>query len=222
MGTLPDTKGEAMAEHTCNVAVVYYSATGTIFTLADALRAGAADTGADVRMRQVEETAPPQAIARNDAWIAHLGGTAHIPVVTHDDLLWADAIVFGTPARFGNVASQLKQFMDTLSGLWMRDLLCDKVYSGFTSTASAHGGQESTLLALYNSVYHFGGVLVPPGYKDHVHDSAGNPHGASHVTGEDGSIPVDEIALNAARFQGQRVATMAAALKTGLTALVAG
>ncbi|WP_328647651.1 NAD(P)H:quinone oxidoreductase [Amycolatopsis sp. NBC_00348] len=208
-----------MSEPTCHVAVVYYSATGTIFTLADAVRAGAADAGAEVRLRRVEEIAPVQAVARNGAWVEHLAATGHIPVATHDDLLWADAVVFGTPARFGNVASQLKQFLDTLSGLWMRDLLSDKVYSGFTSTASAHGGQESTLLALYNSVYHFGGVIVPPGHKDHRNDSAGNPYGASHVTGDDGSIAVGETALTAARSQGRRVATMAAALRYGLAAV---
>lgn len=150
-----------------------------------------------MRLRRVEEIAPVQAIARNGAWIEHLAGTGHIPVATHD-LLWADAVVFGTPARFGNVASQLKQFLDTLSGLWMRDRLADKVYSGFTSTASAHGGQESTPPALYNS--------------------GGNPYGASHVTGDDGSIAVDDPASTAARSHGHRVATMAAALKHGLTA----
>jgi NAD(P)H dehydrogenase (quinone) len=201
-----------------NVAIVYYSATGTIYTLADAVRAGASDAGAAVRLRRVEELAPLRAILSNDAWVQHLAATSHIPLATHEDLLWADAVIFGTPARFGNVASQLKQFIDTLSGLWRRDLLSDKVYSGFTSTASAHGGQESTLLALYNSIYHFGGIIASPGYMNHVNDSAGNPYGAGHVTGEDGSIPVDETALNAARFQGERIAGLAATFKAGRAA----
>ncbi|MEW2501098.1 NAD(P)H:quinone oxidoreductase [Amycolatopsis sp. NPDC047767] len=205
-----------MSEGCCRIAVVYYSATGTVFTLAEAVREGAVAAGAQVRLRRVAEIAPASAIARNRGWREHLAATGHVPVATHEDLLWADGIVFGTPARFGNIASQLKQFFDTLTGLWARDLLVDKVYSGFTSSASAHGGQETTLLALYNSVYHFGGVLVPPGFKGHVDDSGGNPYGASHITGEDGSITVDEPALAAARAQGHRVATMAAALKTGL------
>ncbi|RPK33551.1 NAD(P)H:quinone oxidoreductase [Streptomyces sp. ADI93-02] len=204
-----------------NVAVVYYSATGTIFRLADEVRAGAADTGADVRMRRVEETAPLPAVTRNPTWVDHVSSTQHIPVATHDDLLWADAILFGTPARFGNVAAQLKAFIDTLAGLWHQDLLADKVYSAFTSTASLHGGQESTLLALYNSVYHFGGIIVPPGYKNHVIDGPGNPYGSGHVTGEDGSVAVGEESLTAARSQGRRVADMAAALKAGFAVKVA-
>ncbi|MGW4487603.1 NAD(P)H:quinone oxidoreductase [Amycolatopsis sp. NPDC004368] len=205
-----------MSEGCSKIAVVYYSATGTVFTLAEAVRAGAMAAGAQVRLRRVAEIAPSSAIARNRGWREHLAATEHVPIAAHEDLLWADGIVFGTPARFGNIASQLKQFFDTLTGLWARDLLVDKVYSGFTSSASAHGGQETTLLALYNSVYHFGGVLVPPGFKGHANDSGGNPYGASHSTGEDGSIAVDETALASARAQGHRVATMAAALKTGL------
>jgi NAD(P)H dehydrogenase (quinone) len=204
-----------MSEST-NVTIVYYSSTGTVYQLAEAVRAGAADAGAEVRLRRVPELAPAEAIAAKEAWISHLSETKHIPTATHDDIIWADAVIFGTAARFGNVASQLKQFIDTLSGLWYRDLLSDKVYSGFTSTASLHGGQESTLLAMYNSIYHFGGVIVTPGYKGHVNDSDRNPYGASHVTGADGSRPVDDAALEAARFQGHRVATMAAALKCGL------
>ncbi|KEF94983.1 NAD(P)H:quinone oxidoreductase, type IV [Mycobacterium sp. TKK-01-0059] len=198
-----------------NVTIVYYSSTGTIYQLADSVRAGAAEVGAEVRLRRVHELASAEAIATNSAWAAHLAETEHIPTATHDDLLWADAIVFGTPTRFGNVAAQLKQFMDTLSSLWHRDLLSDKVYSGFTSSASMHGGQESTLLALYNSIYHFGGILVTPGYKNHTDDSNHNPYGASYVTGDDpGSI--DDAAREAAQFQGRRVATMAAALTNGL------
>jgi NAD(P)H dehydrogenase (quinone) len=199
-----------------NVTIVYYSATGTVHQLADSVRAGAAETGAEVRLRRVPETAPAEAIAANTAWMEHVTESKHIPTVTQEDLTWADAVVFGTPTRFGNVAAQLKQFLDTLSGLWHQDKLSDKVYSGFTSTASTHGGQESTLLALYNSIYHFGGIIVTPGYKGHTGDSERNPYGASHVTGEDGSRPVDDVARAAAHFQGQRVAGMAAALRLGL------
>jgi NAD(P)H dehydrogenase (quinone) len=128
---------------------------------------------------------------------------------------WADAVVFGSPTRFGNIASQLKQFIDTLGGLWAQGLLANKVYSGFTASSTAHGGQESTLLALYNSVHHFGGILVAPGYTDPVKYVDGNPYGTSHVSGQ-GSIPVDETTHNAAQYQGSRVATLAAALKIGL------
>src|SRR6202012_6307096 len=103
--------------------------------------------------------------------------------------------------------SQRKQYLDTLGGLWAQGQLADKVYSGFTATATKHGGQESTLLALYNSIYHFGGIVVAPGYTDASKFADGNPYGTSHVDGQ-GTIPVDDIAINAARFQGRRVATI--------------
>lgn len=126
-------------------------------------------------------------------------------------------MIFGSPTRFGNIASQLKQFIDTLGGLWAQGLLADKVYSGFTASATAHGGQESTLLALYNTIHHFGGILIAPGYTDPVKFADGNPYGTSHVNGQ-GAIPVDETARAAAAYQGRRIAVLTAALKAGRTA----
>ena len=93
--------------------------------------------------------------------------------------MWADAVLFGSPTRFGNVASQLKQYLDTLGPQWGEGKLADKVYAGFTAAKTDHGGQESTLLALYNTIYHFGGILVPPGYTDPVKFDDGNPYGVS-------------------------------------------
>lgn len=199
------------------VAVIYYSATGTIYELAKSVKAGAEAAGAEVRLLKVAELAPQAAIAANPAWLAHSTATRDVPVASADDVLWADAVIFGSPTRFGNVASQLKQFLDTLGGLWAQGLLADKVYSGFTASATAHGGQESTLLALYNTVHHFGGVLVTPGYTDPVKYADGNPYGTSHVNGQ-GAIPVDDTARAAAQYQGRRVATLTAALKAGLNA----
>ena len=138
-----------------------------------------------------------------------------MPLATPDDVQWAEAVIFGSPTRFGNVSAQLKQFIDTLGGLWAQGVLANKVYSGFTSTATRHGGQESTLLALYNSVHHFSGIVVAPGYADPVKFADGNPYGTSHIDGQ-GTIPVDDIARDAAAFQGRRVATITAALKAGL------
>lgn len=115
-------------------------------------------------------------------------------------MVWADAVIFGTPTRYGNVTAQLKQFLDTLGGLWQAGQLADKVYSGFTASSTTHGGQESTLLALYNTIYHFGGILVPPGYTDPSKFVDGNPYGTSHVSGQ-GDIPVAEQTLTAARVQ---------------------
>jgi NAD(P)H dehydrogenase (quinone) len=122
-------------------------------------------------------------------------------------------VIFGSPTRYGNVAAQLKQFIDTLGPQWQQGLLADKVYSGFTATSTQHGGQESTLLALYNTVHHFGGIVVAPGYTDPVKFADGNPYGTSFVSGQ-GDVP-DDTALAAGEYQGRRVATIATALKAG-------
>ena len=115
------------------------------------------------------------------------------PTATPDDIVWADAVLFGSPTRFGNVASQLKQYLDTLGPQWGEGKLADKVYAGFTAAKTDHGGQESTLLALYNTIYHFGGILVPPGYTDPVKFEDGNPYGVSHGTGADGDVPLGDV-----------------------------
>jgi NAD(P)H dehydrogenase (quinone) len=200
------------------VAVIYYSSTGTVHEIAQAVAEGARAAGAEVRLLKVAELAPADAIAANPAWQAHASSTRHIEQAGPDDMLWADAVIFGSPTRFGNVASQLKQFIDTLGGLWSQGLLADKVYSGFTATATAHGGQESTLLALYNTVHHFGGIIVTPGYTDPVKFVDGNPYGTSHVNGQ-GALPVDDTTRAAAVYQGKRVAALTAAFKAGLTSL---
>ncbi|MFE0633319.1 NAD(P)H:quinone oxidoreductase [Streptomyces sp. NPDC058864] len=204
--------------HTPNVAVIYYSSTGTIHQLAETIAAGAAESGANVRLLRVAELAPKEVVAGVKPWADHAAATEHIPVATPDDIKWADAVIFGTPTRFGNVASQVKQFLDTLGGLWSQGLLADKVYSGFTSTAQLHGGQESTLLALYNSIYHFGGFIVPPGFTDPVKFVDGNPYGTSHVTGADAQFPVDSTARAAGAFQGRRIADVARIMKAGRAA----
>jgi NAD(P)H dehydrogenase (quinone) len=201
------------------VAVVYYSSTGTVHQLAEAVARGAREEGAEVRLLRVPELAPAEAIAANPAWGAHVAATQNVPVAAADDILWADAVIFGSPTRFGNVASQLKQFLDTLGGQWAQGLLADKVYSGFTATSTAHGGQESTLLALYNTVHHFGGFVVAPGYTDQIKFVDGNPYGTSHMAGQ-GDIPVDDTARAAAAYQGKRVATVTAQLLSGRAAMV--
>jgi NAD(P)H dehydrogenase (quinone) len=196
------------------MSVIYYSSTGTTYAIAAAVAEGAREAGADVRLRKVRELAPEDAIAANDGWVAHAAATEDVPEATGDDMLWADAVVLGSPTRYGNISAQLKQFLDSLGGLWFQGLLADKVYSGFTSSATAHGGQESTLLALYNTIHHFGGILVTPGYTDPLKFADGNPYGTSHVDGE-GWFPVDGTTRAAAAYQGKRVATVTAALKAG-------
>ncbi|HWN28701.1 MAG TPA: NAD(P)H-dependent oxidoreductase, partial [Actinomycetospora sp.] len=147
-----------MATVTPKVSIIYYSSTGTIHALAQEYAKGLENAGAEVRIRKVHELAPPEAIASNEAWQKHAEETQDVPEATADDVLWADAVVFGSPTRYGNVTAQLKQFIDTLGPQWAQGQLADKVYSGFTSTSTPHGGQESTLLALYNTFHHFGGI----------------------------------------------------------------
>ncbi|HZD67345.1 MAG TPA: NAD(P)H-dependent oxidoreductase, partial [Actinomycetes bacterium] len=127
-----------------NLAVIYYSSTGNVHALAEALAEGAVQAGAQVRLRRVAELAPAEAIDSNPAWRAHADATASIPVATHDDLRWADAYAFGTPTRYGNVSAQLKQFLDTTASLWAAGELADKPATAFTSAINTHGGNEST------------------------------------------------------------------------------
>jgi NAD(P)H dehydrogenase (quinone) len=193
-----------------NVAVIYYSSTGNVYDLALGVAEGAEKAGAQVRLRRVPELAPDAAIASNPAWRAHLAATAQIPVATHDDLRWADAYAFGTPTRYGNVSSQLKQFLDTTAGLWAAGELSDKPATGFTSAINRHGGNESTLLALYNTMYHWGAIVVAPGYTDPAFTAAGgNPYGVAHPSG---TGKPSEQAMEAARRQGERLARVAARL----------
>ncbi|MFC5721597.1 NAD(P)H:quinone oxidoreductase [Streptomyces gamaensis] len=198
-----------------NVAVIYYSATGNVHALARAAAEGAEKAGANVRLRRVAETAPPQAIASNPAWDQHVKETAPgVEVAALDDLVWADAVIFGTPTRYGNPASQLRAFIDTTGQLWFQGRLAGKVLSAFTSSTTLHGGQESTILALANTFYHWGGIIVPPGYTDPVQFQTGNPYGASHA----GSEAPSDITLQSAAYQARRVTDITTALKNGQSA----
>ncbi|MEE1938258.1 NAD(P)H:quinone oxidoreductase [Streptomyces sp. TRM 70361] len=199
------------------LAVIYYSSTGYAAEIAKEIAETAEKAGAEVRLLKAAELAPEAAIASNEAWAAHAAASAGVPVATPADVEWADAVIFGSPTRFGNISSQLKQFIDTLGGLWAQGKLANKVYSGFVTTATAHGGQESTLLALYNSIHHFGGLIASPGYTDAVKFVDGNPYGTSHIDAQ-GNNPVGDQTRNAARHQAQRVVKIAAALKTGFAA----
>jgi NAD(P)H dehydrogenase (quinone) len=200
------------------VAVIYYSSTGTIHGMAERLSAAAEKAGAEVRLRQVAELAPDEAIASNAAWSQHFDNTKDEPKATADDIVWADAVLFGTPTRYGNVASQLKQFIDSLGPQWQQGLLADKVYAGFTSSMTAHGGQESTLLALYNVVYHWGGIIAPPGYTDAVKFADGNPYGVSHVTGPTNDAPLSDVDEQAIDHLATRTVTIARRLVKGAAA----
>jgi NAD(P)H dehydrogenase (quinone) len=196
------------------VSVIYYSATGSVHTLAERAVEAAEKAGAEVRLRKVRELAPKEAVESNEGWSRHALETEDVPEATADDVVWADAVIFGTPTRYGNVAAQLKQFLDTLGPQWAQGKLADKVYTGFVSTGTNHGGQETTLLALYNSVYHFGGIIVPPGYTDPSKFADGNPYGASHISAN-GANPPQEQDLTAVAYSATRAVEVAARLKRG-------
>ncbi|MEE8389841.1 MAG: NAD(P)H:quinone oxidoreductase [Anaerolineae bacterium] len=200
---------------TVKLAVIYYSSTGTNYQMALAAKEAAEQAGAEVRLRKVRELAPDAAIDSNPAWRAHIEATKDVPEVTLDDLEWADAYIFGTPTRFGNVTSQLKQFLDTTGGLWSQGKLSNKVVAGFTSAMNPHGGQESTLLALYNTFYHWGSIIAPPGYTDQIVFAAGgNPYGVSTTAPPD-KTTVDEPILDAMRYMTRRVVTVAQWIANG-------
>ncbi len=198
----------------CKLAVIYYSATGTIHAMAKRLAAAGELDEAEVRLRQVPELAPPEAIASNAAWSQHFDRTKDEPRATADDVVWADAVLFGTPTRSGNVTSQLKQFLDTLGPQWQQGLLSDKVYAGFTSSMTRHGGQESTLLALYQTIHHFGGIIVAPGYTDPIKFADGNPYGVSHVTGPNNDDALTAEGYAALDHMATRVVSMARRLRS--------
>ena len=194
------------------LAVIYYSATGTIDAMARKVAEVAEAAGAEVRLRHVAELAPQEAIESQDAWKAHRDQVADEPEATPDDMVWADAVILGTPTRFGNVSSQLKQFIDTLGGEWQAGKLADKPYAAFTSSQTAHGGQEQTLMALYATIIHWGGLVVTPGYTDGLKFVDGNPYGASHVTGASNDAPLDDKVNDALEHLTQRVLRFAGKL----------
>jgi NAD(P)H dehydrogenase (quinone) len=194
------------------VAVIYYSATGNVHGLGKAIAEGAAKAGAEVRLRHVQELASELTISQNQYWGRHRSIVGEEPVATLEDLEWADGVAFGTPTRFGNVAAQLKQFIDQAGRLWQEGKLADKVATSFTSSQTTHGGQESTILALNNAFYHWGMVVLPVGYTvQEVFAAGGNPYGTSFVSGHRVTGP-DEQALALGHYQGQRLARYAAVI----------
>ncbi len=199
-------------------AVIYYSATGSTYELAREVVRGAEEAGAEVRLRKVHELAPQQAIESNPKWAEYVRATADVPEASVDDLEWANALIFGTPTRFGNVSAQLKEFMDMAGPLWARGALIDKVVSGFVTVGTRHGGHESTLLALYNTMYHWGAIVVPPGYTSPVLFQTGNPYGAS-FTSENGTADPSDLDRASARYLGARTVDVAQRLSTGTRAM---
>jgi NAD(P)H dehydrogenase (quinone) len=198
-----------------NLAVIYYSSTGINYQLAQWAKEAGEEAGSDVKVLKVPELAPDSAIDSNPAWRAHVDATKDVPVATSDDIVWADAIIFSTPTRFGNVASQMKQFIDTQGGIWASGKTVNKVVSAMTSAQNPHGGQEATILALYTSMAHWGAIIVPPGYTDQVlYATGGNPYGTSVSQGQDGKM-VEDV-QSAVKHQAKRTVQVASWLKSGV------
>ncbi|WP_188454780.1 NAD(P)H:quinone oxidoreductase [Virgibacillus oceani] len=196
------------------LAVIYYSSTGTNYELAKWAEAGAKEAGAEVKVVKVPELAPQAAIESNPAWKAHSEATADVPVATSDDIEWADAIIFSVPTRFGNVASQMKQFLDTQGGLWASGKTVNKVVSAMSSAQNPHGGQEATILSLYTSMLHWGAIIAAPGYTDPVlYGAGGNPYGTSVTQGQDGKM-VEDVE-GAVKHQAKRTVDIASRVVAG-------
>jgi NAD(P)H dehydrogenase (quinone) len=202
---------------TLKILVVYYSLYGHVKRMAEAVKEGAEQVkGAEVYLRRVPETLPQDVIEKMGAAEAQKS-FANIPVCNTDDLAEADAIIFGTPTRFGNMCGQMRQFLDSTGGLWAKGALVGKVGSVFTSSATQHGGQESTILSFHINLLHHGMIVVGLPYAfagqmriDEI--TGGSPYGASTIAGGQGERMPSENELNGARFQGRHVAEITAKL----------
>jgi len=199
------------------ILIVFYSTYGHIYKMAKAVAEGAkAVSGAEVEIRRVPETLPSDVLEKMGAVEAQKA-FSHVPVCTVEELTQADAVIFGTPTRFGNMCGQMRQFLDATGSLWAEGALVGKVGSVFAASATQHGGQESTILTFHVSLLHHGFVVVGLPYTfqgqmriDEI--TGGSPYGASTIAGGDGSRMPSENELTAAQFQGKHVAEIAAKL----------
>ncbi|MDJ0804879.1 MAG: NAD(P)H:quinone oxidoreductase [Desulfobacterales bacterium] len=199
------------------VLILYYSTYGHVHKMAEAVAEGVAEVGgAEAVLRRVPETLPPDVLEKMGAVEAQKS-MDHVPVATVDDLAAADAVIFGTPTRFGNMCGQMRQFLDATGQLWAKGALVGKVGSVFTCSATQHGGQESTILSFHISLLHHGFVIVglPYAYQGQMRTdeiTGGSPYGASTIAGGSGERMPSDNELDAARFQGKHVAQIASKL----------
>jgi len=199
------------------VQIVFYSMYGHVYRLAEAVAEGVREVdGAEASLFRVPELVPEEALVKSGAKAAQ-EAFAHVPVATVGQLSDADAIIFGTPTRFGNMCAQMRNFLDQTGGLWVKGALIGKPGSVFTSTATQHGGQETTLTSFHTTLLHHGMVVVGVPYSEQrqmtmAEISGGSPYGASTIAGGDGSRRPSENELAIARFQGRHVAAIATKL----------
>lgn len=196
--------------------IVYYSSTGANHQLAQWAVEGAEQIGSETRLRKVQELAPEGAIAGNPAWKKHADATASVQVAELNDLEWADVLVFSAPTRYGTLPAQMKQFLDSTGPLWAKGKLANKVVTGMSSAMNVHGGQEATILSLYTTMYHWGALVVAPGYTDPIlFKTGGNPYGTSATVDDKGAIKDD--VKPAVIHQVKRAVTVAMWIKKGST-----
>jgi NAD(P)H:quinone oxidoreductase type IV len=201
------------------IQVIFYSMYGHVYQMAEAVAAGARKAGGEVTLWQVPELVPDDILAKSGAAAAR-AAFAHVPLAKPTQLVEADAIVFGTPTRFGNMAAQMRNFLDQTGGLWANGALVGKVGSAFTSTASQHGGHETTLVSFHMTLLHHGMIIVGTPYTEQrllnmAEITGGTPYGATTLAGIDGSRQPSENELGIARFQGRHVAQITNALVAG-------
>jgi NAD(P)H dehydrogenase (quinone) len=202
----------------CKVLIVHYSMYGHIYRMAEAVAEGVNEVaGCEAVIKRVPETLSSEVLGTMGALEAGKS-MAHIPVATVDDLVAADAVIFGTPTRFGNMCGQMRQFLDATGQLWMKGSLVGKIGSVFASSATQHGGQESTILSFHITLLHQGMVVVGlpytfAGQMDISEITGGSPYGASTITGGKGERMPSDNELAGARFQGAHVARIALKLK---------
>ncbi len=196
------------------VKIFFYSMYGHVYRMAEAVAAGAREVeGVEVELLQVPELIPDEVLAKSGTKKAR-EVFAHIPVARVNDLVDADAIIFGTPTRFGNMCAQMRNFLDQTGGIFAKNALVGKVGSVFTSSNTQHGGQETTIITFYITLLHHGMVIVGLPYSESRQGTmdeitGGSPYGASTICGADGSRMPSENELAMARFQGRHVATIA-------------
>lgn len=202
------------------IQVIFYSMYGHLYQMSEAIAQGAREVpDAEVSVFQVAELVPQEALEKSGAAAAR-AAFAHVPYAVPAQMAEADAIIFGTPTRFGNMAAQMRNFLDQTGGLWVQGGLVGKVGSVFTSTASQHGGQETTITSFHTTLLHHGMVIVGVPYTEPRltqmgEISGGTPYGASTLAGADGSRQPSEIELAIARYQGRHVAEITRALVLG-------
>ncbi len=202
------------------IQVVFYSMYGHIYTMAEAVARGAREVeGADVTVYQVPELIPADVLEKSGAAAARKA-FAHVPQAVPEKLAEADAVIFGTPTRFGNMCAQMRNFLDQTGPLWANGALIGKVGSVFTATATQHGGQETTLTSFHTTLLHHGMVIVGVPYSEQRQMTldeitGGSPYGASTITGGTGARQPSENELAIARFQGRHVAEITKKLAAG-------